>query len=255
MVMTPFYEIYIKGKEIPKDMYPNVASAKVNFTHNGASTCTIAMNDPDMIYIEDDLIVEDVPVTVKLGFKETKYVEFKGFVSLVAIDFPEDGTPTLQISCMDSSHLMNRKTKKRTWSNKKVSDVVNEIFKSYGFKTVVDDTGEVKESIEQSDNTDHEFISKLCDEIKDYMYIYYIEGDTAYFVKRKYNQEAKERIVYKQEPYNLLSFSPKINKEDKKQRPLEADIDIKTLKVVQSSMKPNDELLGGVQVANRDSRK
>lgn len=252
-LIMPFYRIFLNGKEIDQVLYANINKVTVKNTHHGASMSSLDVNDPDFIFIEGTLFVDSTPIKIEYGYTDGKMSEvatFDGYVSVIDCDFSEKGEPKVIIHCMDKSHLMNREEKTRTWQNRKYSDVVTEIFRSYGFKVQVDDTGEVIESIEQKDQTDIAFITGLANKIESDEYITYIDKETAYFVKRRLSGDAKEKLVYRETPYTLNSFRPRINKESKKIKRMQYDINLDTLKVVPSSVNPQYKKLGGQQVKN-----
>ena len=251
-VIMPFYKIFINGKEIDANMYANINKVSVTNTHHGANRCSLSVNDPDFVFIEGSMITESTPVKIDYGFVDKKgqtfTQTFEGFVSVIDGDFPEDGLTNVTIHCMDKSHLMNRKEKTRTWQNRKISDVITEIYRSYGFKVQVEDTGKVLESIEQKDQTDISFITSLVDKIEEEEFISYIDGETAYLVRRRTSGEAKNTITYRQGDFGLLKFTPRINKESKKIRRMNYDINLQTLQVEPISVNPKYKPLGGKQV-------
>lgn len=258
-IIMPFYKVFMNGKEIDANMYPNINKINVVETHHGANKCSIYVNDPDFVFIEGSMIVESTPVKIDYGFMDKTGLAhtktFEGYVSVIDGDFPENGMTAVVIHCMDKSHIMNRKEKTRTWQNRKVSDVVTEIFRSYGFKVQVEDTGKVLESIEQKDQTDIAFITSLVDKVEGEEFISYIEGETAYFVKRRTSGEAKNTITYRQADFGLLSFTPRINKESKKIKRVNYDINLQTLQVEPISVNPKYKQLGGQQVKISSSRR
>lgn len=254
-MLVPYYKISIQGVSAPKELYTYVQSLKVNNTFHGASSCSIILDDPDMIFIQGSYITEKSLVKIVYGYKEgskTYTRTFEGYVSVLDANFPEDGKPTVTVHCMDKSHIMNRKEKTRTWTKKKISDVVSSIFRSYGFKVKIDSTSKVLDSIEQSKQTDINFIIKLADEIG---YITYIDREMAYFVKRK-SKSPSHTLKYRLNPYTLYSFRPRINKESKKLTLKERDIDTNTL-TVKTTVNSSSVLtgLGSKKVSSSSSRK
>lgn len=260
LIVNPHYTIYVKGKALKDKYYSYVNGISVKYTSIGSNICTISIQDPDFEFIEGTCIVESTPIKVVFGVDEVQgYIKkaqrtFEGYVSVIDCDFPESGLPTVTIHCMDKTHLMNRKKKTRTWQNTTASAVANKIFREYGFKTVIHDSKTKLESIEQSDVTDIEFVIKLAQDVEDKVFLTYIEGETAYFVERQ-APKPKVDLVYRQAPYSLLSFRPRINKESKKEVHVNMEINLKTLKIEQSVVDPKAYHLGNSKVQNSSSRK
>ena len=149
---------------------------------------------------------------------------------------------------------MNRKYKTRSWENCTVSSVAEQIYREYGFKVKVTDSVKKLETIQQSNETDIAFITKLVDDIETKHFLTYVEGETAYFVERQAPSPSAQ-LNYRQSPYNLLSFNPRINKESKKEPYPQNDIDLKTLKTVSTVVNPTVHNLGSKQVTNSATRK
>ena len=252
-VLRPHYKVFINGKELEPNYYQNINKIVIKETSLGCCRCTINLTDPDMLFIEGSMIVESTPIKVIIGLDAQERV-FEGYVSVLDASFPKDGTPVDTLHCMDKTHLMNRKYKTRTWQNCTVSSVAEQIYREYGFKVKITDSKNKLESIQQSNETDITFITKLVDDIEDKHFLTYVEGETAYFVERQAPSPSAQ-LNYRQSPYNLFSFSPRINKESKKEPYPMNDIDLKTLKTVSTVVNPTVHKLGNTQVKNSATRK
>ena len=210
------YKIYINKKLLDAERMKNILDVTLTDNSTGSDLLQITMCDPDLYFISDSIITEKSPITFELTYTSSKgsnsSLRFEGYISIIDIDFAQDGVPTLLISCMDNTYLMDATTKKRTWENLKHSDVVKKIYTEYGFKTQVDATSKTLESISQSNETDIAFISKIADSEG---YLAYVEGTTGYFVKKPTNPPSQATLQYKQAPYDILGFSPRITKKEK----------------------------------------
>ena len=72
----------------------------------------------------------------------------------------------------------------------------------------------VQETITQSNQTDIDFITKLAsDEV--HPFTARLEGNTFYYVKMGKLTTPKMELTYRKYPHEIISFSPKINKETK----------------------------------------
>ena len=182
-------------------------------TSSGSDLLTLTFYDPDLVLLSDNIFIEHCNVSFIGGWLKGDVVKFEGFISVIDIDFPENGTPSITLNCMDNTHIMNVEKKKRTWENTKVSTVASQIFREYGFKAVVDDTGDIEENISQSD-TDIKFLIQLANDQYE-NFIVYVEGTTGYFVKKPNLGTAQATLQYREGNGDLISFSPRINKQTK----------------------------------------
>lgn len=209
------YDVWISGTKLDINKKACITSIEVKETVDGSDICTIKISDPEFLYIEDNIFIEDNTIKVKLGWVGVTYrVEFNGYISAIDVDFPSDGTPALTITCMDNTHLMNRKKKDNTFKNTTSAKVVQQIVKSYGFNCVIESgyTFETQETITQSQQTDIDFITKLAgDEV--YPFTARLVGNTFYYVKKGHLTTPKMTLTYLKYPHDVISFSPKITKE------------------------------------------
>ena len=226
-VLAIVYDVWISGTKLKMEKKQCINSISIKETVEGADSATIVIADPEFLYIEDNIFLEDNTVKIKLGWDNVTYrEEFNGYISAVDITFDADGIPKLTITCMDNTHIMNRQKKDCTFNNCTSADVVKKIVKSYGYSCVVDSSYkfEVQETITQSNQTDIDFITKLAnDEV--YPFTARLVGKTFYYVKMGKLETPKMTLTYKKYPHEIISFNPKINKETKQVEIKSASID------------------------------
>lgn len=160
---------------------------------DGSDTCTLQITDPDFQFIEDDIFIEEASIYCRFGFNEDTFRnEFTGYISAVDISFPEEGSPTLSITCFDKSHLMNRSKKERSWDNVTRADVVKKIAAEYGFNVDLESnyTFAVVDTISQSDNTDIEFLESLAGEERE-PFMCKLVGNTLIYKKKVFYKSLK----------------------------------------------------------------
>ena len=192
-------------------------SIEIKETVEGSDTATIQISDPKFLYLEDNIFLEDNSIKIELGWDDTTYrVSFNGYISAIDINFDSDGIPKLTLTCMDNTHVMNRKKKNKTYKKTTSASVVKKIVKSYGYSCVIDKNYSFKkqETITQSNQTDIDFITKLAgDEV--HPFTARLVGNTFYYVKMGKLETPKMTLTYKKYPHEIISFNPKINKESK----------------------------------------
>ena len=216
-LLSILYDVWISGTKLGINKKACITSIDVKETDVGSDTATIKIVDPEFLYIEDDIFIEDNTIKIKMGWDSTTHrVNFEGYISAIDIDFDNSGCPKLTITCMDNTHIMNRKKKDETFSNCTSADVVKKKCKEYGFACVIekDYKFKVQESITQSKQTDIDFITKLAnDEV--YPFTARLVGNTFYYVKTGKLTTPKMTLTYRKYPHEIISFNPKINKETK----------------------------------------
>lgn len=234
-VYEPYFSITIGGQELSNEMMNLITDITLEDNAKESDLLSITIVDPNFMFIEDSMFVEAKEVYFIGGWKHDPSVKFTGHISAIDISFPEEGSPILVIHCMDGSYNLNRESVKKTWKNMKKSDIAKTIFAKYGLKAVVDDTGTVESSISQSDVSDIAFLIKLASETK-VPYNCYIENGVGYFVKEKSSAVGEKEFYYRQSPFNLISFSPKITTESKKDVSTKSDVDTTTATVAESKV-------------------
>lgn len=249
VVLSCFWSISINGKSLDLDRRKCVVEVQTDEKLQGSSTCNIKIDDPNFIYINDNIFIEEAKIDITFGWNEDVYRRnFSGYISAIDIDFPEDGTPQLDLYCLDDTHRMNREKKKRSWEKVSNADVVKKIGKEYGFKVVIEPgyNFEKKDTISQSDMTDIEFLEKLAKGERD-KFTCTLKGNELRYVKVGIGKKAVSRFHYRKYPYDIISFNPKINKENNKEKVQKADITSKSKKVdkgVGSNSKTKRDLHG-----------
>lgn len=216
----------VNNKKIEEDTRACINNILIDELCDGSDTCTIDITDPDFIFIEDDIFIDDASIQVKFGFNEdTDRQEFNGYISAIDISFPEEGSPTLTITCLDESHVMNREDKSKTWEKKTRADVVREIAQSYGFKTDIESGYNFKteESISQSKQTDIEFLESLAGQERE-PFMCKLVKDTIVYKKKGVLQTPVTTVGYKTFPFDVISFNPQITKETRQESITDADV-------------------------------
>ena len=225
-VLSCYYEIHLNGNALDDERRQCIESITIEEIDDGSDTCSIVVNDPEFKYIEDNIFVEEATVYVEFGWwGDTHRDTFLGYISAIDIKFPESGCPQLTLYCLDNSHSMNRKKKTRSWDNVTRADVVKKIAAEYGFQCVIEKgyNGVKEETISQSGVTDIEFCENLASEERD-PYKCKLMGNTVYYVKKGILADPTAILSYKTGDYDVISFSPKINKETHQESIDKADI-------------------------------
>lgn len=240
-ILSCYWNVYVNGVLLELSKKKCIESIEIEELCDGSDVCSIVLNDPDFLFIEDNLFVEEATISVKMGWHGDTYrVSFDGFISAIDLNFPENGYPVMTLFCMDNSHLMNRKEKDRSWDNVTRPEVVQKIAMEYGFKCVIESgySFKTEDTISQTGTTDIEFCENLAGEERD-PFMCKLIGNTLFYVKKGILKNASATLNYRKAPYDVVSFKPQINKETKKEEVQSADINTNN-KTVDSAV-ANDE--------------
>ena len=214
-ILAITYDVWLSGTQLSAEKKAYVRSIHVKETVEGADSATLIVNDPEYLFLEDNIFKEEAPIKLQLGWDSTTYrVNFDGYISAIDTDFASSGIPTLTITCMDNTHKMNRERKSATFNDCTSADVVKKIVAEYGFQCVIDkDYSFTKqETITQSNQTDIDFLTTLANN-EVYPFTARLVGNTFYYVKIGKYTTPKMTLTYREFPHDIISFSPKLNKE------------------------------------------
>lgn len=182
---------------------------------DGSDTLTITIQDPEFVFINDNIFIEEAKIYFRMNIQDDlTVVDFEGYISAIDINFPDSGLPTLTLTCLDKTHIMNRKKKNRSWDNTTSANVVKAIAREYGFQCVVESgyAFEQQDTITQSNQTDIEFIEQLASSERD-LFMAKLVDNTVYYVKKGLLKTPSASFSYKIYPFSITSFTPRINKE------------------------------------------
>jgi phage protein D len=180
---APAFEISIDGSKISDEIA--ISSLKVESSIHGAAdsfTFRVA-NAFDLIkrdFLWETLFELGKAIDIKLGYVDKLTLVFQGYITSVTAEFMDDTTPSLVVRGMDTSYLMMKGAKSKSWTKKKYSDIVKEIAGVHGAKTKVDDTTTMYNSLAQNQMDDYHFLQYLADLVN---YDFFVVGKTVYFRK------------------------------------------------------------------------
>lgn len=236
-----WWKVFINDRELVGKERSCIEELAFSNPINGSDTVTIKLADPEMTFVDDNIYIDNAPIRVSWGLHDTLFhKDFSGYISAIDITFPDTGIIEMTLTVMDGSHIMHRTKKKRTWSNTTNAAVVKQIASEYGFKCELESGYDFKteETISQDNKTDLELIEDLAGNEDDKFYCKLI-GDTIHYKKQGLIQDPVVGLTYRKFPYDLLSFSPQITIEDKKQDEETSDINTSTVETQTTKVDKN----------------
>lgn len=228
-VANIIWEIWVNNSKLSGSKKACISSFDIDELCDGSNILTLNINDPNFEFIEDNIFIDEASIILEHGFEgDSELSKFSGYISAIDINFPESGSPNLSITCMDSSHIMNRKKKDRSWDKVTRADVVRKIAAEYGFNVKIEPNYEFAtiDTISQSKQTDIEFLESLANNERE-PFLCKLIGTTIHYEKKGLLSEPVATVGYKTYPFDVISFSPQINKETKQEEVTSADINSK----------------------------
>lgn len=235
--LSPFFKIMINSKPISPQQAGHIKDIEIDNDIQGSDTCRISLADPNFVYIDDDIFVEDTPIYVEIGVNEiNKPTKFSGYISFIDITFSEEGIPHLVLNCMDESHVMNRKPKKRSWDKATRAETASRLSSEYGFKIEKEPNYVFKreDTITQSGQTDLEFLESLASEEK-VPFQAKLYGKVFKYKRLNLTKPSDKVLKYRETPYDIINVDLRVNKEVIKEESKKGDVNSKDKKVELSS--------------------
>lgn len=220
---TPMFEIWLDGKELPQRYYNLVEDLVYESFESGSDIATIFIKDPEMIIIDDKRLVRGKKVKISGGWKGDMVDWLDGYISIVDIDFPETGDPTVTLHCMDESYILDRVDIKYAYSDTTFSAVAQSIAKRYGMKTSGKSTTKVHESISQAAESDMKLLTRLA-ESEDL--IIKVKNGTIIWRDKFQIGKTQEEFTWRDFPFNMKFFRPRIVPADRKDLFEDSDINL-----------------------------
>ncbi len=222
------WSVSINGNQLDDQRRNCIEQIDVEENADGSDTATLTVADPDFLFIEDNIFIEEATIYISMQWhNDTHVVEFSGYISAIDIDFPQNGYPQMSIYCMDRSHLMNREKKKRSWDNVHNADVAKAIGPEYGLIVKAEDSGnytyKTEENIAQSNETDISFLEGLAASERE-PFMCKVVGDELWYKKLGILSEPVGTFYYRTQYFDIVSFKPQINKETRQEEITKSDI-------------------------------
>lgn len=237
------WNVYLNGVKLDLDKKNCIQNIKIEEQSDGSDTMTLLVADPEFMFMDENIFSEEATVSVDITIVGDMYtVFFDGYISAIDPDFPEEGVPTLTITCIDDgSHRMNRTEKKRSWDDVTNADVVKKIAKEYGLSCEVE-VGypfTKKDTITQSSVTDIAFIESLADSER-VPFIAKVSGTTLLYKKKSLTDSSVCKLCYKKYPFDVQYFRAQINKETMSESVTKSDINTDTKETETSTASNKD---------------
>lgn len=166
---TPRFTVTIDGEPY-SESHGVITQVSVDATIDGADRFTLSVNalfDPEerrFTGMDWGRFQTGASVTIELGYGDRLEEVLSGTIDEVTPNFPESGTPTVEVSGYGPLHDMTEGTNSDSWDETTDADVVSEVASEYGFgSVVVDDTGVSRPKVVQDGESDFAFFRRLAE--------------------------------------------------------------------------------------------
>lgn len=154
--------------------------------------------------IDEGEIAKGVLVNFDFGF--IGGISSNTHVGIITEIEPNYGSESLIIRALDKGIILKRSDSNKIWHNVKATDIVKEVAKKYRMSVVIEETKTVYEEMPQGGQTDFEFLKYLSLLETDGNYIFYVKGETLYFLSR--GTDKKSVLTYSYPDNDIISFKP-----------------------------------------------
>lgn len=163
--LTPEVRLRINGAELPLAAKADLISVSILDDVNAAGMFTFRLPCWDGVemkvkWIDDDLFKEGNGVEIDMGYRDNMETLFKGEITGLEPEFPNEEPPTLTVRGYDRRHRLMGKRKTRTFLNMKDSAIASQIAGDWGLTPEVEDTRVTFEYVLQNNRTDFEFLQE-----------------------------------------------------------------------------------------------
>ena len=170
---------------------------------------SFSVNFPRSKWVDEKLFEPGEVVEVKMGYANNTKLMMVGEIVSLSCNFPESGTPQLEIGGYDLSYQLTRINMHNTWHDTRASTVVKKLLcdpllrNKFEVNSNITETDIVR-TIVQNGQTHYQFIKELA---KQNAFSVYVKEDKLFFGPAEKAKEIFELEYGK----SLLSFTPEIN--------------------------------------------
>lgn len=217
---APTSVIKVGGRDLVRELFLTVTSTEVELKLNAAGRFSFtvasafdwlereflgkaALDRVDLL----DLFAFGAPVEVSIGYDEPARLQpiIKGIVTEIGTSFAESGTPALTVSGYDALYGLGIGKTSFQWDNKKPSDAVRDVAGRNSLPVEITAQDGVEKRIDQSKESDRDFIDRMAKLAKS---IFYIRDSELRFGPRRNDAGAVVELAWGE---GLSSFSPTAN--------------------------------------------
>lgn len=172
---VPVFAVRVDREDLVRDTLVAVSQVSVDMMLGGAArfsfTVTNAYNIEMRAFATGrnkkllDILTFGAEVEVCMGYGDarTTPLMLSGVITEISTNFPDAGTPELEVSGYDHAFPLTTGQNTRSWSRASDSDAVHDIASFHNLQSDIQSTKEKRAQIEQNQESDFDFLKKLAD--------------------------------------------------------------------------------------------
>ena len=207
--LVPEVELRINGNKLSLNAVADLISVNVLEDVSAAGMCTFSLLSWDnkemrIIWIDDDQFKEGNTVEIDMGYRDNMKTLFKGEITGLEPDFPNDQSPTLTVTGYDRRHRLMGRRKTHTFLKMKDSEIAEQIAGNWSLTPQVEGTPVTLDYVLQCNQTDFEFLQERARRIGFEMVV----GDSTLHFRPRKNEGSP--LLTLSRDVELLDFSARM---------------------------------------------
>lgn len=126
-----YFRVLITAQGVSYDLSGDLTSLTVEEDDRMADKLTVVVPDPFQVF--SYALQEGMDVEVDLGYADDHSVIFRGLITQVDAEFPEDGVPQVTLRAFDHSIQMGLRRRNRPWTDIDLRGIVSRIATDHDF--------------------------------------------------------------------------------------------------------------------------
>lgn len=156
--LTPVWIVYVDGKRLDTKHEGALQKIIVKNRLNGIDSCSLYFDNSSKKVRDEGFIAFGSEISVHLGYKDSVQEIFYGEVTGFKIELQEYENERSIVRMHSILHNLDHGKHCRTYTNKNMAEIANQILDIYGIESDIDQFGIQKTEISQQDESDYVFV-------------------------------------------------------------------------------------------------
>ncbi len=160
-------EVLVAGRPLDPTLAPLLQEVRVEDNLTLPDAFLLRISDPGLKHIDTNPLEVGAEIEIRIGAPDAKLLTplIKGQITAVEPEFRADGI-AIVVRGYDHSHALNRTRRNATYQDTSVAEVVRKVAQRAGLQAAeVEDAGGTQPFIQQSNETDWEFLWRLANRV------------------------------------------------------------------------------------------
>lgn len=167
----------------------------------------ITLKDFDFIdFIDSGELASGMILNFHFGYLGKDSLTSSTHVAIVTDVEPKYAEETVVIRALDKGVVLKKSENNKVWKDVTSTDIVKEIATKYSMSAVIEETTVVYDNLPQGGSNDFEFLQYLALQETKGNYIFYVKGETLYFITRGTDKDSI--LTYTYPDNDIIGFTP-----------------------------------------------